>query len=267
MLNISISSAKAVNVTDFKPSYTVSIEARNVPYEFFVNDIPVFDKTNEASSINSKIPLNPWLINGRNTFKIRILPVKSSTADPEDPKFCKVVISGPKGNGMPNTALAQAEVNPLHPSKDESFTVTLGYPMPAWAHSKKIGKDATTQKKILDKYREFHRLLEKKDLEGIVKFSAAKIKEYSKSMYDPDFESNAKNSLKEEFANPSNKLIGIDVQEKNGLRYEYYYGDRLVRIRNDEDRSIIQYYDGDEGVTTEYALYFYFDGKDFVLIL
>ena len=267
MLSIVGPGAMAASLTDVNRFYTVSIEARNVPYELFVNDIPVFNKTDEASSINSKIYLNPWLIDGRNTFKIRILPVKVSTTDPQDPKFCKVVISGPGDKGKPDAMLAQAEVNPLHPSKDEPFTVALGYPAPAWAQSQKIGKDAATQQKILDKYREFRRLLEKKDLDGIVKFSGAKFKEYAKSMYDPDFESKAKSSLKEEFANPSNELIGIDVQEKNGLRYEYCYGDRLVRIRNDEDRSIIQYYDANEGVTTEYPLFFYFDGKDFVLIL
>jgi hypothetical protein len=127
--------------------------------------------------------------------------------------------------------------------------------------------DAVTQRKILDKFKEFHRLIEKKDIDGIVKFSAAKFKEYAKSTYNPNFESNVRDSFKEEFANPSNKLIGIDVQEKNGLRYGYYYGGRLVSINNDEDSSIIQYYDGNEGVTTEYPLFFYFDGKDFVLIL
>jgi|GEM_PF-6783130 len=266
MLNIAIPNANAVDMTDAKHFYTARIEARNVAYEFLVNDIPVLTKRNDASSINSKIPINPWLINGRNTFKIRILPVTSSTVDPRDPKFCKVVISGPKDKGTSNTALAQAEVKPPVLSRDESFTVTLGHPMPAWAQSEKIGNDAKTQETILDKYREFHRLLKQKDLDGIMKFSSAKFKEYSKSMYDPDFESDKKDSFKEQFASPG-KLIDIDAQKKYGLRYEYYYGDRLVSIKNDEDRSIIQYYDADEGVTTQYPLFFYFDGKDFVLIL
>lgn len=267
---MTVPSANEADMADSQPFYTAKIDARNVAYELLVNGIPVLDKRNEFASINSKFPLNPWLIDGRNTFTIRILPVEPSEVDPNDAKYCRVFISGPKAKGMPDATIAQAEMKPSAsapaPSKDGSFTVSLGHLAPAWAHSEKIGRDATTQKKILDKYREFHRLLERKNLDGIMKFSAAKFKDYSKSMYDPDFESNKKDSFKEQFASPG-ELIGIDVQEKNGLRYEYYYDDRLVSIKNDEDRSIIQYYDADEGVTTQYALFFYFDGKDFVLIL
>lgn len=254
-------------IADLKTLYSVRIEDRNVAYEFLVNDIPVVSQKEAMSGIISKFLINPQLINGKNTFKIRILPVKNSTVDPNDPKSCKVVISGPKEKGESDTIIAQAEVNPANPSKEVSFTVKLGYPTPVWAQAEKIGMDAVTQRKILDKFKEFHRLIEKKDIDGIVKFSAAKFKEYAKSTYNPNFESNVRDSFKEEFANPSNKLIGIDVQEKNGLRYGYYYGGRLVSINNDEDSSIIQYYDGNEGVTTEYPLFFYFDGKDFVLIL
>lgn len=260
-------SAAAVNMTDFKPVYTVKLENRNVAYELLVNDIPVNSQSTDFSSITSRFLINPWLINGRNTFKIRILPVKSSTTDPADPKFFKVVISGPKEKGMPDGTIAQAEVNPLNPSKAGAFTVALGYPAPAWAQSAKIGKDAATQNRILDKYREFHRLFEKKDLDGLMKFSAAKYKEYSHSMYDPDFESKMKDSLKESLAEGSDKLIDIDVQKKDGLRYEYYYGDRLVSIRNIDGASIMQYYDAGEGTTSEFNLFFFFDGKDFVLIL
>ena len=96
MLNSTLPAGQAVKKADSRTIYEVSIEARNVPYELFVNDIPVIDKKDEASSINSNISINPWLINGRNTFRIRIPPVKVSTADPMDPKFCKVVVSGPK---------------------------------------------------------------------------------------------------------------------------------------------------------------------------
>ena len=145
-------------------------------------------------------------------------------------------------------------------------SVTPGYPDPAWAHSGKIGKDCLTQRKILDKFREFHRLLENKDLDGIMAFSSAKFKEYSRAMLNPDFESVMKKSYSEQFAG-KDELIGIEVQQADGLKYEYYYGDRLVTIMNVEDRSIKQYYNDDEGSTSEYPLLFYFDGTDFVLIL
>lgn len=265
---------KNVAPVNSEARYTVYMQG-GVGCELLVNDIPVLD--NDYPGIISKFLINPWLINGRNTFKIRSLLLDSATKnhpqwDPSAVSFCKVVISGPKEKGMPDTKLAQTEVKLLKPSdydsvlsKNGSFTVIIGYPNPAWAQSEKIGKDATTQEKILDKYREFHRLLESKDLNGIMKFSSAKSKDYSKSTYT-DFESRLKDSFNEKFASTS-ELIGIDVQEKYGLRYEYYYSDRLVTIKNVKDQSIIQYYDGDEGVTTEYTLLFYFDGKDFVLIL
>ena len=272
MFHGTLSSANEANMTDSKSMYTVNIESQGGGCELFINDIPVL--SSEYPFTISKFLINPWLITGRNTFTIRMVPVDSATKNHPQwtptARLCKVVISGPEDNGAPTTTLAEAEVKtsesdpPL--SKGGSFTVTLGYPTPAWAQSQKIGRDATSQKKILDKYREFHRLLEKKDLDGIMKFSAAKFKEYSKSLYDPDFESDRKNSFQEEFETPPGTLLGIDVQLQNGLRYEYYHGDRLVSIKNDEDRSIIQYYDEDEGATTEYPLFFYFYGKDFVLI-
>jgi len=272
MLKIAIQSTNAMTIADSKPYYTVRLECRNVGCELLINDIPVL--SNEYPGIIPGFPINSWLINGQNTFKLRTLPVDSATkAHPEftyEEMICSVVISELKGIGMPDTILAKAEITPSESdpivSKDGSFTITLGYPDPAWAHSGKIGKDSITQKKILDKFREFHHLLENKDVDGIMAFSTAKYKEYSKSLYSPDIESDMKKSFMEQLAAKA-ELIGIDVQETDGLRYAYYYGDRLVTIKNVEDRSIIQYYDDDEGTTSEYSLLFYFDGTDFILIL
>lgn len=258
-------------MTDLKSLFTLRIETHNVAYELLINDIPVLSQTYEASGTISGIPVNPWLINGRNTFRINILPVEPSTVDPNDTKSYEVVISGPLDAGMTDNPIARAEGivpdSQSHPSEEVEFTIVLAYPQPPWAESEKIGKDAATQKKILDKYREFYRLLETRDLEGIMQFSAAKFQEYSKSMDSPDFASSMRDSFQMDFDTPSNSLIGIDVQEVNGLRYEYYYGDRLVSIINDEGRSIIMYYNEEDGVTTSYDLFFYFDGEDFVLIL
>ena len=266
ILNIATLTANERKMIEQVPFYTVSIESRNIAYQLLINDIPVLNSYSDFSGTVSKYVINPWLLNGKNSFKVRILPVANSTTDPTGPKICKVVISGPKDKGMTETILAEAEAIPSDVSKEGSFAVTLEYPSPKWAASEKISRDAVTQKKILDKFKEFHLLLEKKDLNGIMKFANAKFKAYSQSIDDPNFISDKQNSFKEQLAAGS-KLIGIDVQEKNGLLFEYYYGDRLVTIKNDDDRSIIQYYDGDEGVTTQYPLLFYFDGKDFVLIL
>jgi len=272
MLNITSQNTDAMNTTDSKPFFTIRMECHNVGCELLINGIPVL--RNEYPGIISEFPINSWLINGQNTFKFRSLPVDSVTKANPDFSYtdmvCKLMISASQSIGMPETILAQAEIKPSESdpvvSNEGSFTVSLGYPDPAWAQSGKIGKDSITQKKILNKFREFHRLLENKDLDGIMAFSAAKFKEYSKSMHNPDFESIMKDSFKEQFASKG-ELIGIDVQEADGLKYEYYYGDRLVTITNVEDRSIIQYYDSEEGVTSEYPLLFYFDGTDFVLIL
>lgn len=272
MFTVAVPITNEVVLPELKPMYTVSIEARNVAYELRVNDIPVLRVEEDASSALSGYPVNPWLIDGRNTVSVRILPVENSTTDPNDPKYCRVVVSGPKADGKPGIALASVEVKPpaqsgpdRSSSKEESFSVVLGYPAPAWAASAKIGKDAATQQLILDRYREFHRLLETKDLKGVMQFSAAKFGEFAQSMNDPAFASSREEAFREQFAT-AGQLIDIDAQAKNGLRYEYYFGDRLVSIKNDEDDSIIQFHGSDDGMRTEHTLYFYFDGKSFVLI-
>lgn len=264
--------ANEVTLPELIPMYTVSIEARNVAFELRVNDVPVLTNDDDASTAMSGYPINPWLIDGRNTVSIRILPVENSTTDPNDPKYCRVVVSGPKADGRPGATLASVEVKPpltpgpeRSPSQEATFSVVLGYPAPAWATSTRIGKDAATQKLILDKYREFHRLLEQKDLDGVMQFSAAKFREFSQAMYDPTFAASRKESFQEQFAT-AGQLIDIDAQAKNGLRYEYYFGDRLVSIKNDEDDSIIQFHGSEDGMRTEHTLFFYFDGKGFVLI-
>lgn len=255
---------------EVKTVYTVRIEERNVAFKFTVNDIPVLTEQDDASATISNFLINPWLINGRNTFRMEIMRKKSSPTDPEDPKGCKVMISGARNREQADT-IVEKELSIFGSDTvsftEGSFAIALGYAQPPWAQSEKIGKDAATQKKILDKYREFYRLLDKKELVGIMKFSSAKFREYAKSMYDPDFISDKENSFKEEFATPPGYLISIDEQEKFGLHYEYYCNDHLVSINNDEERSIIQYYNDDDGVTTQYRLYFYFDGQDFILIL
>ena len=256
------------NTTNKKEFHIVTINGLNVNIKMSVNGFVIFSDDLEGSVSIAGFKLNPFLISGDNKIEI------TATMIPNEYNNTSCNFSfGVADLNVTNTF--SYDPNKLVNGKDladkgvENFTYTIhtDLPNPAWAQSEKIGKDAATQKKILDKYREFHRLLEQKDLDGMMKFSAAKFKEYSRSMYAPDFASAMKNSFKEQFANPPGELIGIDVQEKNGLRYEYYYGDRLVSIKNDEDRSIIMYYDTDEGVTTQFELFFYFDGNDFVLIL
>ncbi len=254
------------NTTSKKEFHIVTINGLNVSIKMSVNGVVASSDYLEGSVSIAGFKLNPFLISGDNKIEI------TATMIPNEYNNTSCNFSFGVAD-LSVTDTFSYDPNKLVNGKDltdkgvENFTYTIhaDLPNPAWAQSEKIGKDAITQKKILDKYREFHRLLEQKDLNGIMKFSAAKFKEYSRSMYSPDFASAMKNSFKEQFANPPGELIGIDVQEKNGLRYEYYYGDRLVSIKNDEDTSIIFYGDGD--TTTQFDLFFYFDGKDFVLIL
>lgn len=264
--------------TDFESAqtrYTVDLTGSEVGCQLLINDIPVLD--NDYPGTISKFLINPWLVDGRNTFKIRSLPVDEATRkhpsfDSDAVRSCKVVISG-NDLDKPPAMLAQAEARLVTPfkastfgSKDGEFNVALPYATPVWAKSAKIGRDPATQKMVLDKYKAFHRLLAQKNLSGVMTVSEQKFRDYAKSLYQPTFADGGKTSFIEQFASRA-QLIGIDVQEKNGLKYEYYFGDRLVSIKNDENRSIIQYYDDEEGVTTEYPLFFYFDGQDFVLIL
>lgn len=272
MFNLAVPITNEVTVPESKPMYTVSIEAHNVAYELRVNDIPVLNSGTDASGELSGYPINPWLINGKNTVSVRLLKVENSTTDPNDPKWCKVVVSGPHPMGKPGPTLVEVQVKPApktgpdrSSSREGSFSVALTYPNPVWATSAKIGKDAATQKLILDQFREFHRLLTKKDLDGVMQFSAVKTREFSQAIYDPSYEASQKKDFKAQFAS-AGELLGIDRQAVNGLRYQYYFGDRLVGINNDENNPIIQYHDATDGTVTEVALLFYFDGKKFVLV-
>ncbi len=257
------------NTTSKKEIHLVTINGLNVNIKMSVNSFVIFSDNLEGSASIAGLKLNPFLLNGDNKIEITAtkIPNEYNNTSCNFP-FGMADLSVTDTISYDPNKIVCSDV--LKDKGVENFTYTIKADLPytpAWAQSEKIGKDAITQKKILDKYKEFHRLLEQKDLDGIMNFSDAKFKEYSNSMYAPDFAANMKNSFKEGFTNPLGELIGIDVQEKNGLQYEYYYGDRLVSIKNDDNRSIIQYYDSDEGVTTQFELFFYFDGKDFVLIL
>lgn len=127
--------------------HTVSIEARNVAWELRVNDIPVLSNDDDASMKMSSYPISVWLITGRNTVSVRILKVEHSTTDPMDPKYCKMVVSEPKGEATTAPVLAQVEAKPapksgadLSSSREASFSATLKHPNPAWATSAKIGE-------------------------------------------------------------------------------------------------------------------------------
>ena len=271
-LSMPTPSAHPKNTTGVQPSYAVNVEGREVGCEFLVNDIPVV--RNAYPGTVSKFWINPWLIDGTNSFTIRSLPVPAATRkhpewDANAARSCTAMISRTSDPGVSMTTVAEAAVNPSESApalaKSGSFTVELSYATPAWAHSVKISKDAATEKRIYGKYREFHRFLEIRDLPGIMKFSAAKFRDYSRSLDDPNFATKKHDSFKEQFASPS-ELVPL-AEAKDGLRFEYYHGDRLVSIKGDDNRSIIQYYDAADGRTTQYPLFFYFNGKDFVLIL
>ncbi len=254
------------NLTSKKEWHIVTINGLNVNIKMSVNGFVIFSDDLQGSASIAGLKLNPFLVNGDNKVEITAtkIPNEYNNTSCNFPFGVADLSVTDTISYNPNKIVCS---DVLKDKGVENFTYTINADIqnPAWVQSEKIGKDAVTQKKILDKYKEFHRLLEQKDLDGMMKFSDAKFKEYSKSMYDPDFASNMKNSIKEMFANPPGELIGIEVQEKNGLRYEYSYGDRLISIKNDEDTSIIFY--GDGYTTTQFDLFFYFDGKDFVLIL
>ena len=185
-------------------------------------------------------------------------------------RSCTATVSEQLEGTRAARTIARAEVKPSESapvlSGNGAFTVTLGYPSPQWTNSATIGKDPTTQQRILARYREFHPLLATNDLPELMKASAVKFRAYATAMNAPEFESAQRASLKAQLVSSAG-LIGIDVQQKDRLRYQYYYGGRLVSIKNIDNRSIIQYYDASEGVTTEYDLVFHYDGKEFVLIL
>lgn len=100
-------SLNQTTMTDLYTLFTARIETHNVAYELMINDIPVISQTNEASFSISDYPINPWLINGRNRFRIHILPVETSTTDPTDTKSYEVVISGPLDDGISDNPMAQ----------------------------------------------------------------------------------------------------------------------------------------------------------------
>ncbi len=264
--------AALLSTAPAKPKFVVRLEGHNAGCDLLVNDIPAVNMDHAGIS---NFPINPWLIDGRNNVTVRSRVVDAATRkhpewDKTAARSCTATVSEQQEGTRAARTIARAEVKPSESapvlSGNGAFTVTLGYPSPQWTNSASIGKDPMTQKRILARYREFHRLLATKDLPGLMKMSAVKFRAYATAMNAPEFESAQRASLKAQLASSAD-LIGLDVQQKDGLRYQYYYGGRLVSIKNIYDRSIIQYYDASDGVTTEYDLLFYYDGQEFVLIL
>ncbi len=243
--------------------YTLQINTVSACFEIKVNDIPLL--TEETGKPNAvELPINHLLLKGLNLLQVSISPAKhenefvdhSKTSfeiyyrDINDPRESRKLLASAEFPDYINDEKLKKSVI----SSKTEFQASLALDPPAWSMSPVLKLNEQTVNETIGIYKEYFNALKSKNIEAVLKLTNFKNKVYADACYQGlnTHVNDMRESLKEEFADPNNELIDFDIQAK---KPELHAFGKLVSMINDENRSPLQFYNSETGITTEYKIY------------
>ncbi len=255
--------------------YTLQINAISACFDIKINDIPLY-ADNEGKPTSVEFPINHLLINGINILQVSVSPAKHESEFVDHTKTNFEIYYRDINDVRENRQLlASAEFPDYHNdeklkqsviSSKKEFKATLLLDAPLWSTSPVLKLNEQTVSEIMDIYKEYHKALKNKNVDAIFRLTGIKNKVYADSVYK-NLNSHL-NSLRESYAetfeDPANELIDFDIQVK---KPELHAFGKLVTIINDENRSPLQYYNAESGITTAFPIYLCMKDKKLVVVL
>ncbi len=255
--------------------YTLQIDVTSVCYDIKINDIPLHNDT-EGYPTTVELPINHLLLKGLNLLEVSISPnttekeflnhtrtnFKIYSRDINDLRANrKLLVSVKFPDDITSEKLKKARI----PSKTE-FQAVLSLEIPVWSLAPVVKLNTQTINETMAIYREYFNALKGKNIEAVFKLTSLKNKVYADNSYKSlnTHVNDIRESLKGEFDDPDNQLIDFDIQVK---KPELHAFGKLVTIMNDNNRSPLQFYNGDTGVTTSYDIYLCMKDQKLIIVL
>lgn len=255
--------------------YTIQIDSISACFNVKINDIPLY-ADDEGKPTSAEFPINHLLVNGLNILQVTISHAKHESGFVDHTKtdfqiYCRDINDDRENRQLITSVefpdyhndenLKQAVI----PSRKE-FKAVLPLDTPLWSTSSVLKLNEPTVNQIMDIYREFHKALKTKNTDTVFRLTGIKNKVYADSVYKSL--NTHLNTLREAFAetfdDPANELIDFDIQLKKPQLHAF---GKLVTLMNDEDRSPLQYYNAESGVTTSYQVYLCMKDQKLAIVL
>jgi len=270
-----------------KPVYTLSYEVYGTGAEIRLNDIPAVYSTSQGKTKTSR-PVPESIIDGVNTIQINAFTLKKDDNEFRDGSYVDVTLSvnnenAPLGNSTPilhlkinpnleGDFLSQTK-NPINISKPEIISneerlksarieVKIDSPFPRWSwqDGKTIENNQENFDTLLEKYKEIHQALNRKDNQHVYQLYDATASEFSAAYNRSDVSDGHSIISTGELMNDSDwKLGSIDlILTKREYELDIYANGKLARIiDNFKKESLITYINPADRLTSFQKFAFY----------
>jgi hypothetical protein len=208
--------------------YSGRLSGARGPCRFVLNGAIVFDYTGEHS-IAISIPLNQWVVAGRNDAETSNCDIRLEVNDLDEP-------------GKPAVTVAAAGEGIL------VFASVVAFPRWAWIDALAAAlpnEEERALREIREEMRKVFQMLLNRDSEGLARYSQERTDEMAAAYYKDAGARHSENRLSfEEFMNePGLRLASVNWSETT-LRV--HPGRKLVDLEGDDSKPAIRYRSSDE---------------------
>ncbi len=255
--------------------YSLQINTVSACFDIKVNDIPLHTE-DDGNPTAVELPINHLLLKGLNLLQVSISPAKHEKEFVDHSKTSFEVYSRDINDLRENRKLIATVEFPDYindeklkksnlPSKTE-FQASLSLDSPIWSTSPVLKLNEQTINETMGIFKEYFNFLKSKNIDAIFKLTSIKNKVYADAFYQSlnTHLNDLRESIKEEFADPTNKLIDFDIQVK---KTELHAFGKLITIMNDENRSPLFFYNSETGISTEYKIYLCMKDNKLTIVL
>ena len=242
--------------------YTLQINCISACFEIKVNDIPLYaERKGKPTSV--ELPLNHFLLSGKNQFKIIISPAKHEiefqkhsqtdfelfVRDIDDLRENRVSMAVAEFPDYKNDESLKSST--LSTSKD--FQVSGSF-YPKWVSCSVLTLNGSLIRDVNSIYRSYFNLLNQRDIGKILQLTGIKVNDYADAYYLSKEEQQQKieESLMEVFEEKSYILIDFDKQATTPQLHGF---GKVVSLINVDNRSPLQFFNMETRITKSYPIY------------
>ena len=245
-----------------KPNYYLSFEIYGCAFNLMVNNIPIF-QSRKKKGVSFKYPINSYIFTGRNELGVTLTPPfeQQFLSDEAKCKISIIFIDEEDIERKPTEVLSHtspvfeaASPNSIYLFKNP-FPVEVPFPNPLWMKSVNLADIPQIKYALLEEYLKIHKLMNNKDVNGILNLILIRQNEVAKCLYieGKEIQENLSDGLVKDLNDSHFRLCEID-----GRLFEikfYAYG-KLTRLEGDKGESPLKFRDEENKLTATYDFLF-----------
>jgi hypothetical protein len=243
--------------------YTLQVDSISACFEIKINDVPLYNER-KGNPTKTEIPISHLLVQGNNQIKIIIYPAKHEIEFQDHSKtefqiYCRDI----KDLREKRKLFAQVDFPDYKTDKSlktsvipatQEFNVELPFSPPLWASSPVLTLNTEIIQEATKIYRTYFDFLKQQDIKSLLKLTNIKDSDYSKSYFMSlaQQQDRIRDSISGIFEDSDFKIVDFDKQTISPSIHGF---GKIMTLTNKDNRSPLQFYNKEEGITTSYLIY------------